>query len=201
MAIGRHVVLRDVADEYVDALVARAESLRLGNGVDDGVELGPIINEKQVETIEEIVSKSVAAGATMRTGGRGDGCFYRPTVLMDVAQGMDAFEREIFGPVAVVSVARDEEHALELANAGPFGLVGGVYGGSVEHALRVAERLDTGMVHVNEQTIEDEAVAPFGGRGASGNGTAFGSTLANWDAFTHWRWTTIRTSPREYAFR
>jgi benzaldehyde dehydrogenase (NAD) len=201
MAIGRHVVHERVADDYVAALVERAESLEVGDPATDGVEFGPIINESQIESMDEIVSESVAAGAELRTGGRGDGLFFRPTVLVGVEPGMPAFEQEIFGPVAAVTVARDEEHAVELANAGEYGLVGGVFGGSLEHALAVANRIDTGMAHVNEQTIEDEAVAPFGGRGASGNGISFGSTRANWDAFTHRRWTTLRERPREYAFR
>jgi benzaldehyde dehydrogenase (NAD) len=102
---------------------------------------------------------------------------------------MAAFAEEIFGPVAPVTTFADDEEAVQLANATPYGLVAAVHSRSVLRARSVAERLEVGMVHVNDQTVNDEVVAPFGGRGESGTG-AFG-TLTNLDEFTRWQWMTL----------
>ncbi|HEX4082155.1 MAG TPA: aldehyde dehydrogenase family protein, partial [Acidimicrobiales bacterium] len=173
MAIGRHLVAESIADQYVDALAAAADSLTVGDPTDD-VDLGPVINQSQVDHIDDIVGRTVDAGAALRAGGTRDGLFVRPAVLAGVSKDMPAFTEEIFGPVAPVTTFSDDDEAVQLANATPYGLVAAVHSRSVRRALSVGDRLEVGMVHVNDQTVNDEVVAPFGGRGDSGTG-AFGT--------------------------
>jgi benzaldehyde dehydrogenase (NAD) len=112
-------------------------------------------------------------------------------VLAGVTPDMPAFPEEIFGPVAVVTTFTDDDEAVRLANATPYGLVAGVHSGSAARARAVGDRLHAGMVHVNDQTVNDEAVAPFGGIGDSGGSSRFGS-FVNLDEFTRWQWVTVR---------
>jgi benzaldehyde dehydrogenase (NAD) len=158
-----------------------------------------LINERQRDRVERLVRSSVEAGATLETGGTYDGLFYGPTVLSGVTPAMEVFREEIFGPVAPVTTFRDDDEAVELANATDYGLSGAVHSSTPERARAIAERLRTGAVHINDQTVNDAPNAPFGGRGASGNGSRFGGE-ANWEAFTQWRWTTEREQPARYPF-
>lgn len=199
MTAGRHIVLESVADEYVDRLAKRAANLPVGNPHTEQVALGPLINERQVANVERIVGDSVAAGAEIRAGGLSEGLFYSPTVLAGVTQDMAAFREEIFGPVAPVTVVHDEEEAIAVANDTEYGLVAAVQTGSVGRGLNLAKNLRTGIVHVNDQTLNNDAYAPFGGTGASGNGARFGSQ-SSWDEFTSWQWVTSREEAHGFPF-
>ncbi|HDR9882483.1 TPA: aldehyde dehydrogenase family protein [Burkholderia cenocepacia] len=199
MAAGRHIVLREVADAYLDSLAGRAGRLAVGDPHREQVAIGPIINRKQIQRVHDLVTQTLQAGAKLLTGGSYDGPYYIPTVLAGVRPGMPAYEHEIFGPVAPVIVADDEEHAIALANDTEYGLSGAVYTSSLERGLRVARAIRSGMVHVNDQTISDLPGIPMGGMGASGNGSRFGSTT-NWDEFTEWQWMTVGASPVRYLF-
>jgi benzaldehyde dehydrogenase (NAD) len=198
-ATGRHIVHRSVADEYVDLLAQKARRLRTGDPYREDVDLGPIVNEKQVRRVDDIVRRSVDSGrARLVEGGTYEGLFYRPTVLADVRLDAPAWTEEVFGPVApVVSFATDDE-AVELANLTSYGLAAGVYSRSVSRGLSVANRIRAGMLHVNDQTVNDEATIPFGGMGLSGNGGRFGGE-ANLEAFTQWQWLTLRDTPRSFG--
>ncbi len=134
---------------------------------------------------------------TVVVGGTHDGLFYRPTVLSDVTTAAAAWTDEVFGPVAPVVAFDDDDEALALANDSEYGLAGAVYSRSVSRGLALAQRIRSGMVHVNDQTVNDEAVIPFGGMGASGNGSRFGGP-ANQDEFTQWQWVTVRDEPRSF---
>ena len=112
---------------------------------------------------------------------------------------MPAFRDEIFGPVAPVTTFATDEEAIELANRTEYGLSGAIFSNDVERAMRMAARLHTGLVHINDQTINDNPVIPFGGMGASGNGGRFGA-LSNLEEFTTWRWMTIRSKGHPYPF-
>jgi benzaldehyde dehydrogenase (NAD) len=191
MATGRHLVAASLADAYADALAKRADALKVGDPADDDVDLGPIINSSQADHVEDIVNRSVEAGAKLLAGGTRDGLFYRPTVLAGVTPEMPAYEEEIFGPVAVVTSVQDDDEAVRLANGTPYGLVAAVHSGSASRAQAVGERLQAGMIHINDTTVDDEAVAPFGGRGESGGGGTFGA-FTNLDEFTEWQWVTFR---------
>jgi benzaldehyde dehydrogenase (NAD) len=198
-AAGRHIVHESVAGEYVDALRDKAQKLRLGDPYREDVQLGPIVNEKQIRRVADIVDRSVEGGARLVTGGSHEGLFYQPTVLADVTQDLPAWTDEIFGPVAPVTTFRTDEEALALANSSEYGLVGAVYSRSMSRGLSIAQRIKAGMVHVNDGTLNDEATIPFGGTGMSGNGARYGGE-ANLDNFTEWQWVTVRDDPPTFPF-
>jgi benzaldehyde dehydrogenase (NAD) len=199
MTAGRHIVLESVADEYLDRLAGRAANLPVGDPHREQVALGPLINERQLKNVDRIVTSTVEAGAEVRAGGTFDRLFYAPTVLGGVTPKMAAFREEIFGPVAPVIVVKDDAEAVAVANDTEYGLVAAIQTGSSERGRAVAERLTSGIVHVNDQTLNNDAYAPFGGTGASGNGSRFGSQ-SSWDEFTHWQWLTVRDKPHAFPF-
>jgi benzaldehyde dehydrogenase (NAD) len=177
----------------------KAQKLRLGDPYREDVQLGPIVNEKQIRRVDDIVRRSVEGGARLVTGGTYEGLFYQPTVLADVTREHAAWTDEIFGPVAPVTTFRTDEEALALANASEYGLVGAVYSRSMSRGLSIAQRIKAGMVHVNDGTLNDEATIPFGGMGLSGNGSRYGGE-ANLDNFTEWQWVTVRDEPPTFPF-
>jgi benzaldehyde dehydrogenase (NAD) len=199
MAIGRHIVHRKVVDEYVGILARKAQALPVGDPFRAQVAIGPIINARQLARVDQIVKDSIAAGARLAAGGTHQGPYYKPTVLTHVTTGMPAYDLEIFGPVAPIIIAEDEEDAVRIANDTEYGLSGAVQTGSLERGLRVARQIKSGLVHVNDQTINDFAGIPFGGSGASGNGSRFGS-INNWEEFTEWQWMTVGGTPARYPF-
>lgn len=199
MATSRHIVHERIAQAYLEALSERAARLPVGNPDTDEVALGPIINDRQLERVQRIVDSTVGAGARALVGGTRSGPFFPATVLADVTPSMPAFTEELFGPVAPVTTFRDDDEAVELANSAEHGLAAAVQSGSREHAAALAERLRAGMVHINDQTINEESPAPFGGFGASGNGSSFGGP-ANLEAFTKWQWVTSRETATPFPF-
>jgi benzaldehyde dehydrogenase (NAD) len=199
MTAGRHIVMESVADEYLERLAKRASNLPVGDPHTGQVALGPLINSRQIANVQRIVDASVRAGADVRAGGNSEGLFYQPTVLADVTPDMPAFREEIFGPVAPVTVVRTEAEAVAVANDTEYGLVAAIQTASAPRGLRLAEKLRTGIVHVNDQTLNNDAFAPFGGVGASGNGSRFGSQ-SSWDEFTAWQWVTSREHAHGFPF-
>jgi benzaldehyde dehydrogenase (NAD) len=199
MTAGRHLVHRKVADAYLEMLVAKARRLKLGDPYREDVQLGPIVNERQLARVDGIVQRSIAGGARLAEGGTHEGLYYRPTVLADVTTDLPAFTDEIFGPVAPVTTFETDEEAIALANASDYGLVAAVYTRSMSRGLAIANRIRSGMIHVNDGTLNDEAVIPFGGMGISGNGSRFGGA-ANFDEFTQWQWVTMRDVPASFPF-
>ena len=199
LAVSRHLVDERIAEQYLDALCARAQRLPVGNPDTDEVALGPIINEKQVARVQRIVDETVSAGAEALTGGRADGLFYPPTVLAGVTPEMAAFREEIFGPVAPVTTFSSDEEAVALANQTEYGLSAAVQSGSRSRAAWIGERLHAGMVHINDQTVNEEPPAPFGGFGVSSNGGHFGG-VANLELWTEWQWVTAREQASPFPF-
>jgi benzaldehyde dehydrogenase (NAD) len=199
MTAGRHIVVESVADEYLERLTKRAEQLPVGDPFTEQVALGPLINAKQLAQVDRIVSETVSAGAEVRTGATYDRLFYRPTVLAGVTAAMPAFREEIFGPVAPVVIVRDQDEAVAVANDTEYGLVAAIQTGSLSRGQDVARRLRTGIVHINDQTLNNDAYAPFGGTGASGNGSRYG-TQSSWDEFTQWQWVTAREQAHGFPF-
>jgi succinate-semialdehyde dehydrogenase/glutarate-semialdehyde dehydrogenase len=176
-AANRFLVHRPVADEFAARLAQRMAGLRVGRGTEDGVQVGPLIDAKGREKVAELVGDAVARGAAVRLGGEpvdGPGWFYRPTVLTDVPLAARLTREEIFGPVAPVSVFDDEDAAVAAANDTEFGLVAYLYTRDVARALRVTERLETGMVGLNTGLVSN-AAAPFGGVKQSGLGREGGA--------------------------
>jgi benzaldehyde dehydrogenase (NAD) len=198
MTTGRVLARDKIAAPLTKKLVDKAQHLPVGEPMSQ-VALGPVINRAQVERIHAIVKDTVAAGATLSAGGTFDGPFYRPTVLTGVKPGMRAFDEEVFGPVAAITSFSSEDEAVVLANQSEYGLSAGVFSADVGRAIAVGNRLNAGLLHINDQTVADEPHIPFGGVGASGNGTRIGGP-ANWEEFTQWQWMTIRDKPGAYPF-
>ncbi|MFT4823584.1 MAG: succinate-semialdehyde dehydrogenase/glutarate-semialdehyde dehydrogenase [Halioglobus sp.] len=168
----RLLVQDGVYDEFVEKLVAATEKLQVGNGMEDGVTIGPLVNEKAVRDVDALVSESVRAGAKVAVGGKAHdlgSCFYQPTVLTEVTSSMAVFRNEIFGPVAPVVRFKTEEEAISMANDTEFGLASYFYTRDIGRVWRVAEALEYGIVGINEGIISNE-MAPFGGVKESGSG-------------------------------
>jgi benzaldehyde dehydrogenase (NAD) len=200
MTTGRHLVHERVAEAYVAKLAAKAEHLPVGNPAAEQVALGPVIDEGQRDHIHELVTASVDAGARLAAGGTYDRLFYRPTVLAEVTTDMPAYAQEVFGPVAPVATFSTTQEAAELAADSQYGLSLGILTRDVLKALDLAARIPTGIVHINDQTINDDAHAPFGGQAASGNGARLGGAEANIEMFTETQWVTMRGEIAPFPF-
>jgi succinate-semialdehyde dehydrogenase / glutarate-semialdehyde dehydrogenase len=171
-AANRFYVHGDVAEEFSSRLARRMAAMRVGPGIGDDTEVGPLVNEEAAEKVDDLVRGALAAGARVLTGGgRPDrpGFYFEPTVLFDVPPGAGILAEEIFGPVAPVVTFTDEADAIRLANATEFGLVSYVYTRDLARGLRVGEALESGMVGLNRGVVSDPA-APFGGVKQSGIG-------------------------------
>lgn len=200
MTTGRHIVHERIHDAFVERLAAKAANLPVGDPATSEVALGPLIDAGQRDKIHAIVTSSVGAGARLAAGGSYDELFYQATVLADVPPQSRAFAEEIFGPVAPVTSFGSDEEAVALASSTEYGLSLGIVTRDVMKGLALADRIPTGIVHINDQTVSDEANSPFGGVGASGTGSRFGGAAANIEAFTETRWVTMRSQPPTYPF-
>ncbi len=171
-AANRFHVHESIAPQFADGLAKRMGAMTIGRGTQDGVEVGPLIDEDQLAKVQELVDDAVGQGARVLCGGRrvdGPGTFYEPTVLAGVPAGARLLREEIFGPVAPVRAFSSEEQAIAEANDTQFGLVAYLYTADLARALRVSERLETGMVGLNQGMVSN-AGAPFGGIKHSGIG-------------------------------
>lgn len=171
-AANRFIVHSSVADEFSKKMAERMSSLKVGNGLEDGIEIGPLVEEKALDKVTELVDEAVSAGAKVVTGGKrieGDGFFYEPTVLTNIPSGVAINEEEIFGPVAPIYTFDTEEEAIEMANSTEFGLSSYLYTENLEKALRLSEQIEAGMVGLNTGLVSNPA-APFGGVKESGLG-------------------------------
>ncbi len=196
---GRHLVARELYEPYVQALAAKAAAIAVGDPSQDGIGLGPMINERQRDRAHRFLEDSVAQGATVVEGGSYDGLFYRPTVVTDVTADMPLWQQEIFAPIAPVMAVDSEDEAIRLVNDTPYGLVNAVLTGNPERGMRVASKLRSGMVHVNDSTCLDEAHVPFGGLGSSGLGGRAGGE-SNLEEFTEKRWVSLQRAKSEYPY-
>ena len=161
-----------VHDDFVARFVAATSRLRVGSGSEEGVEIGPLIEEKAVEKVERLIADAVGKGAHVATGGQRDargGCFFEPTVLTGMREGMLALEEEAFGPLAPVVRFATEDEVIEAVNRSEFGLAAYVFTRNVSRVWRIAERIESGIVGVNTGLVSTE-LAPFGGVKASGLG-------------------------------
>jgi len=200
MTTGRHLVHRSMAKEYVAALTEKARHLPVGDPTDPGNALGPLIDERQRDHVHTLVTDAVAKGATLAAGGEYDGLYYRPTVLTDVAADNPAWTEEIFGPVAPVQVYDSIDEAIEVINASEYGLSVSILTSNAYAAVELCDRIESGAVHINDATVDDEAIVPFGGTKASGVGGRFGGPQANLDTFTETQWVTVQGEIERYPF-
>lgn len=199
MASNRVLVHEAVYEGIRQRLVGKAQHLPVGDGASGQVALGPMIDARQLQRFDQLVKDTVAQGAQLDAGGSHEGLCYRPTVLSGVKPGMRSFDEEPFGPlVNLVRFASDEE-AVSLANNSQGGLSAAVISPNVARAMAIGERLNAGMVHINDQTVCDECTNPFGGPGLGGNGSAVGGP-ADVDEYTRWQWLTVKAAPPAFPF-
>jgi succinate-semialdehyde dehydrogenase/glutarate-semialdehyde dehydrogenase len=172
VCVNRFLVQDSVYDDFVAKLTERVSAMKVGNGAEEGVTVGPLINQAALDKVEKLMTDACDKGAKIVTGGHrvdGDGAFYAPTVLTEVTPEMAIFSNEIFGPVATVVRFNTEEEAMAIANATEYGLAAYFYTQNLGRSWRVMQALEYGMVGVNEGIISTE-VAPFGGVKHSGLG-------------------------------
>jgi aldehyde dehydrogenase (NAD+) len=196
MIANRFIVEDRLYEPFVEHFTERARRLKAGDPDDSETLVGPIINEKQLERLKERVVEARSSGARQTLGGEAQGQVLPPHVFADVKNDMLIAREEIFGPVAPIIRAANEEEALALANQTSFGLSSAVFGGDIEHATRFAQRLQAGMAHVNDQPVNDLPNNPFGGEKNSGIGR-FGGDWAV-EGFTTAKWVTVQHVPRRY---
>ncbi|MGA9659249.1 MAG: aldehyde dehydrogenase family protein, partial [Asticcacaulis sp.] len=168
----RILVQAGIYERFTKALVAKVKTMKVDQGWQEDAEVGPLINQKAIDKVEQLVADAVKKGAKIETGGQVDetgSLFYQPSVLTNVNIDMDVFSTEIFGPVAPLFKFKDEAEAIQMANDTPFGLAAYAYTRDIGRAMRVAAKLEYGMVGMNDGMISTE-VTPFGGVKESGIG-------------------------------
>lgn len=198
MSTERIVVDTRVADEFVAKLAARAQALPLGDPRQGPVVLGSVVNLSTVERCNALIDDAVAKGAKVVCGGKADSTLMPATLIDFVTPDMRIYSEETFGPVKAIVRVDGEEAAVACANDNAFGLSAAVFTRDTARGWRVAQRIESGICHVNGPTVHDEAQMPFGGVKASGWGR-FGGR-AGVEAFTETRWITLQMAPRHYPF-
>ncbi len=196
IALNRIAVHASILDDFTERFLEVVRSLHSGDPSNDKTLVGPIIDDDQLESVLDVIERTKEAGATVALGGGHDGRVVEATVLTGVMQDMPAASEEIFGPVAPILSFESDDEAVEIANATDYGLSGAVFTGDPERGVRLARRVVTGMIHVNDMSVNDEPHVAFGGRGASGIGRFGGHWVL--DAFTTTQWVSVQHTPREY---
>ncbi|MGE4481967.1 MAG: aldehyde dehydrogenase [Acidocella sp.] len=197
MSTERIIVVDEVAEVFVARLRGKAATLLAGDPTEGKQPLGAVVDAKTVNHIQALAEDAVAQGAERLTGGEAPkGLLMNATVIDKVTPAMRLFREESFGPIVAVIRARDEAHAIELANDTEYGLSSAVFTRDVARGLNVARQIKSGICHVNGPTVHDEAQMPFGGTKASGYGRFGGK--AGIDAFTELRWITVESQPGHY---
>ncbi len=198
MSVRRIIVESEVVEQFTDKFVQKAKTLKVGDPKDPHVAIGPVINRDQLEAIKRNVESAVKEGAKILCGGEHEGLCYHPTVLANVTAQMTISCEETFGPVVSILEVDSLEEAVKVANDTPYGLSAGVFTQDLEKGLWVAERIQSGMVHINDSSVHDEPQMPFGGVGDSGYGRLGGRAAL--EEFTELRWISFQRTPRHYPF-
>ncbi|WP_209847119.1 aldehyde dehydrogenase family protein [Paenibacillus sediminis] len=198
MSINRIIVDRKVYSQFIEVFKGKLEKVKVGDPMEPDTFIGPMINQKQIDRILKLVHKSVDEGAQLIVEGNINGNLMEPFILIDATNDMTIAQTEIFGPVAVIIPVESEEEAIQAANGTPYGLSGSVFTSSIERGLRVAKQIRTGMIHINDQSVNDEPHIAFGGEKHSGLGR-FGGEWSL-EEFTTLRWISIQESPRHFPF-
>jgi aldehyde dehydrogenase (NAD+) len=198
MAANRVLVDRAVERAFTEKFVAKVTSLKVGDPGDPATHIGPLINEGQAEAITALVDQTIADGATALVRGRAQGTLVEPSVLGDVPEGSAILRQEVFGPVVVLIPFDGDEEAVRIANDTDYGLSGAVHTGDIERGVRLAKRVHTGMIHVNDSTVHDEPIVPFGGEKHSGVGRLNGESMV--EDFTTTKWISIQHGRSQFPF-
>ncbi|MFI9605232.1 aldehyde dehydrogenase family protein [Streptomyces sp. NPDC052043] len=198
MAANRIMVDRSVAEEFTGKFVAKVRSLKVGDPRDPETVIGPVINSTQAHAVSAAVEQAIAEGATALLHGATADNLVEPSVLTDLPADSSLLRQEVFGPVAFVIPFDGEEEAVRIVNDTPYGLSGAVHTADVERGVAFAKRIDTGMFHVNDGTVHDEPLVPFGGEKHSGIGRLNGETTL--DAFTTLKWISVQHGRSGFPF-
>jgi acyl-CoA reductase-like NAD-dependent aldehyde dehydrogenase len=196
MSTERILVDESVSDAFVAILAQKARALSVGDPQDHSTVVGPVVTRESAARIRELIADATARGATLVAGGKVEGAYVEPTILTGVTSSMRIYHEESFGPVVAISTFADNEEAVQLANDTLYGLSAAVFGGDVSRARGIAERINSGICHVNGATVHDEPQMPFGGVKESGWGR-FGGPYAVAE-FTELRWLTVQNGNRHY---
>jgi acyl-CoA reductase-like NAD-dependent aldehyde dehydrogenase len=195
MSARKVLIERPVYDTFIDRLAARAQALPSGDPAAAGTVIGPLITPAALARVARDVDEAVAAGAKVLTGGTADGPCYRPTILTGVPAGARIHSEETFGPVLVAQPVEDADEAVAIPNATRYGLSAGLFTRDTQRGFALARRIDSGVVHVNDQTIADEPQLPLGGVKDSGWGRSGPHSMAD---FTELQWITTRDGAGTY---
>ncbi|WP_399927888.1 aldehyde dehydrogenase family protein [Streptomyces kanamyceticus] len=198
MAANRILVDRSVEAEFTEKFVAKAASLKVGDPAEPGTHIGPLINSSQADAVSAVVEQAVAAGATALLHGSTEGNVVAPSVLTGLPADSPVLGQEIFGPVALILPFDGEDEAVRIANDTPYGLSGAVHTADIERGVRIAKRVRTGMIHVNDGTVHDEAIVPFGGEKSSGVGRLNGESTV--EVFTTQKWISVQYGRSRFPF-
>jgi acyl-CoA reductase-like NAD-dependent aldehyde dehydrogenase len=198
MSTRRVIVEKPVAQEFTEKFVKKVSGFKVGNPKEPDTIIGPLINKQQFDQVKHSVDAAVQDGAKILCGGKSEGLCYYPTVLVNVKPGTAISREETFGPVVSVIDVKDEDEAVNVANDTAYGLSAAVVTRDFAKALAIAERIESGIVHINDQTVGDEPQVPFGGVKDSGWGR-FGGRAAL-EEFTELRWVSMQLTPRHYPF-
>lgn len=196
MALNRMIVDKEVHDEFVNEFVKLVSHLKYGDPSDETTFVGPVINREQVERIQEDLKASIEQGAEMVYGGAVEECLMQPVVLKNVKNDMPITQNEIFGPVAAIIKVENEDEAIKMANDSPYGLSGSIFTEDRHHGVELAMKIETGMIHINDQSVNDEPHVPFGGEKDSGIGRFNGDWAI--EKFTTVKWIGVQSGYREY---
>jgi len=198
MSTRRIYVERSIADEFIGRLAEKTKGLKVGDPKEHDTIIGPLINEQALATVKGRVEQAVAGGARVLAGGEAVGPCFQATLLTDVPADSEFARHETFGPVASIEVVDDADEAVARANATSYGLSAGIITSNRERGFALAQRIDSGIVHVNDQTVADEPQMPFGGVKDSGFGRFGGQAVV--DEFTELRWVTMRSEGHPFPF-
>jgi aldehyde dehydrogenase (NAD+) len=198
MSTRRIILEQPVAQEFTEKFVRKVLTFKVGNPKEPDTIIGPLINKHQLEEVAKSVQGALRDGAKMLCGGKSEGLCYHPTVLTHVKSGTPFSCEETFGPVVSLIEVEDENRAVAVANETSYGLSAAVFTRDFAKGLAIAERIESGIVHINDQTVHDEPQVPFGGVKDSGWGR-FGGRAAL-EEFTELRWISLQRSPRQYPF-
>ena len=190
MSSRRIFVERPIADEFTARFAEKAKTLKAGDPKEQDTIIGPLINESALSMVKGRVDEAVAKGAKVLAGGEAVGPCYQATVLTDVPQDSDFAHHETFGPVLAVEIVDSADEAIARANDTTYGLSAGIMTTDADRGMALAQRLDSGIVHINEQPVGDEPQMPFGGVKDSGFGRFGGQAVI--DEFTELRWITVQ---------
>jgi acyl-CoA reductase-like NAD-dependent aldehyde dehydrogenase len=197
MSARRIIVERSIADEFTQRLATKTQGLKAGDPNEPDTIIGPLINESALQSVKDRVDDAVAKGARVLAGGEADGPVYKATLLADVPEDSEFAKHETFGPVAAIEIVDSADEAVERANATTYGLSSGIITNDAARGLQLAQRIEAGIVHVNDQPVGDEPQMPFGGVKGSGLGRFGGTAVIH--EFTEVHWVTVG-APHPFPF-